>query len=218
MSATAASDPTAARPGRRLFAKTCSFVASAPTPQSLPAPGLPEVAFAGRTNAGKSSLINALVSRRNLARTSQTPGRTQAVNVFDLGGRLRLIDLPGYGYARAGRVEAASWARNAERYLAGRLTLRRVCLLMDARRGPTANDREVCDRLDVAGVPYQVVLTKADKLKKGELEAVLAATRAELAQRPAAHPTIISTSARTGAGIDDLRDELAALAEPESLS
>jgi len=204
--------------GRRLFALTCSFVASAPKPEALPAPGLPEVAFAGRSNAGKSSLINALVSRRNLARTSQTPGCTQAVNMFDLGGRLRLIDLPGYGYAKVGRVEVARWARTVDRYLVGRASLRRVCLLLDARRGPTPSDREACDHMDLAGVPYQIVLTKADKLKKAELEAVLAATAAEIAARPAAFSEIIATSARTGAGIATLRDSLAALAAEPPLT
>lgn len=210
-------DPGSDHAGRRLFALTCEFVASAPRPQDLPAPSLPEVAFAGRSNAGKSSLINALVGRRNLARTSQTPGRTQAVNVFELGGRLRLIDLPGYGYAKVGRVEIGRWTATVDRYLAGRSTLRRVCLLMDARRGPTANDRAACDHMDTTGVPYQVVLTKSDKLKTSELESVTAATREEIARRPAAHPQVIATSARTGTGIDELRDALAALATDHPL-
>ena len=205
-------------PGRRLFSMPCEFVASAPRPEALPAPGLPEVAFAGRSNAGKSSLINALVHRRNLARTSQTPGRTQAVNLFELGGRLRLIDLPGYGYAKVGRLEVARWTATVDAYLAGRLTLRRVCLLMDARRGPTANDREALDHMDVIGVPYQIVLTKADKLKKTEQAAVIEATLAEIAARPAAHPLVIATSARTGLGMDELRDTLAALAVEQPLA
>lgn len=205
-------------PGRRLFQMPCVFVASAPRAEALPAPGLPEVAFAGRSNAGKSSLINALVHRRNLARTSQTPGRTQAVNMFELGGRLRLIDLPGYGYAKVGRLEVARWTATVDAYLAGRLTLRRVCLLMDARRGATANDREALGHMDVIGAPYQIVLTKTDKLKKTELAAVVTSIHEEIANRPAAHPEVIATSARTGAGLDDLRDTLAALAVDQPLA
>lgn len=205
-------------PGRRLFQMPCVFVASAPRPEALPAPDLPEVAFAGRSNAGKSSLINALVHRRNLARTSQTPGRTQAVNLFELGGRLRLIDLPGYGYAKVGRLEVARWTATVDAYLAGRLTLRRVCLLMDARRGPTPNDREACDHMDLIGAPYQVILTKADKLKKTELAAAIEAVHGEIAARPAANPQVIATSARTGAGMDELRDALSALAVIEPLA
>jgi len=198
--------------GRLLFSQPCTFVAAAPTPAALPAPGLPEVAFAGRSNAGKSSLINALTSRKDLAHASKTPGRTRSVNIFDLGGRLQLIDLPGYGYAKAGRVEVRSWAKTVDAYLAGRLTLRRVCLLLDARRGPTDNDREACDHLDIIGMTYQIVLTKADKVKKNELARVEARTAEELGSRPAAFPRIVTTSARTGGGMADLRDELAALA------
>ncbi len=204
--------------GRRLFAMPCVFVASAPRPESLPAPDLPEVAFAGRSNCGKSSLINALTGRKALARTSQTPGRTQAVNIFELGGRLRLIDQPGYGYAKVGRVEISRWTQTVDSYLAGRSTLRRVCLLMDARRGPTPNDRQACDHMDLTGVHYQVVLTKADKMKKGELARVLEATAAEIAERPAAHPEIIVTSSRTRAGIDALRNALATLAAEQPLA
>lgn len=196
--------------GRLLFARPCRFVAAAP------APGPPEVAFAGRSNVGKSSLINALADRRNLARVSKTPGRTRSVNVFDLGGRLHLIDLPGYGYARAGRVEVAAWARAAEAFLADRGALRRVCLLLDARRGPTDNDRRACDRLDRVGVTYQLVLTKTDKTKPSELAAILDRTRADLGGRPAAFPRVLATSSRTGDGLDGLRDELAALAAPEA--
>jgi GTP-binding protein len=204
--------------GRRLFALPCIFVAAAPRPRDLPPPDLPEVAFAGRSNCGKSSLINALVGRKGLARASQTPGRTQSVNVFELGGRLRLIDLPGYGYARAGRVDVARWASTVDRYLAGRPTLRRVCLLMDARRGPTESDLAACDHMEATGTAYQVVLTRTDKLKAVELEAVADATRAQIAGRPAANPAIVATSARKGTGIERLREELAALAAPEPLT
>jgi len=210
--------PQADHPGRRLFRMPCEFVASAPKPEALPAPDLPEIAFAGRSNAGKSSLINALVHRRALARTSQTPGRTQAVNMFELGGRLRLIDLPGYGYAKVGRLEVARWTATVDAYLAGRLTLRRVCLLMDARRGPTPNDREALDHMDLIGVTYQIVLTKADKLKKSEHAAVMATVHAEIAARPAAYQQVIATSARTGLGMDELRETLAALADIQPLA
>ncbi len=203
--------------GRRLFAQACRFVAAAPTPDALPAPTLPEVAFAGRSNAGKSSLVNALAGRRDLAHASKTPGRTRSVNVFDLGGRLHLIDLPGYGYARAGRVEVATWTRAVDAYLTGRSTLRRVCLLLDARRGATDNDREACDHLDVIGMTYQLVLTKCDKVKETELSKVIERTGKELGERPAAFPRIVATSSRMGTGMDALRDELAALAAPEAL-
>ena len=199
--------------GRLLFAQPCRFVAAAPTPRALPAPTLPEVAFAGRSNAGKSSLINALTNRKDLAHASKTPGRTRSVNIFDLGDRIHLIDLPGYGYAKAGKAEVGSWARTVDSYLMGRSTLRRVCLLLDARRGPTDNDREACEHLDIIGMTYQLVLTKADKVKKTELPGILERTAAELGSRPAAFPRIVTTSSRTGAGMADLRDEIAALAE-----
>ena len=211
-------EPDVPGAGRLLFARPCRFVAAAPTPHALPAPDLPEVAFAGRSNAGKSSLINALTGRGALARASKTPGRTRSVNVFDLGGRLRLIDLPGYGYARAGRVEVAAWARTVEAFLAHRGALRRVCLLLDARRGPTDNDRRACDRLDRVGMTYQLVLTKADKVKPSGLAAIIDRTRAELGGGPAAFPRILATSSRTGDGVAGLRDELAALAAPEPVT
>ncbi|MBT4907266.1 MAG: YihA family ribosome biogenesis GTP-binding protein, partial [Rhodospirillaceae bacterium] len=163
---------------------------------------------------GKSSLINALTGRRDLAHASKTPGRTRSVNIFNLGGRLHLIDLPGYGYARAGKVEVAGWARTVDSYLTGRSSLHRVCLLLDARRGPTDNDREACKHLDIIGMTYQLVLTKADKVKKTELEAVVERTREDLGRLPAAFPRIVVTSSRTGSGMAELRDELAALAVP----
>ncbi|MBC6440205.1 MAG: YihA family ribosome biogenesis GTP-binding protein [Rhodospirillales bacterium] len=204
--------------GRLLFAQACSFVAAAPTPRALPAPTLPEVAFAGRSNVGKSSLINALTNRKDLAHASKTPGRTRSVNIFNLGGRLHLIDLPGYGYAKAGRVEVASWSRTVDAYLADRSTLRRVCLLLDARRGPTDNDREACEHLDIISTTYQLILTKADKVKKDELDSVIEKARTDLGARPAAFPRMVTTSSRTGLGMADLRDELATLAEPEAVT
>ena len=203
--------------GRRLFAQACAFVASAPTIRALPAPTLPEVAFAGRSNAGKSSLINALTGRRDLARASRTPGRTRAVNIFDLGGRLHLVDLPGYGYARAGRGEIARWTRTLDGYLSTRATLQRVCMVLDARRGPTDSDREAFDRLDLAGVAYQVVLTKTDKVGAGDLAEVVERSTRAVAARPAAFPRIAATSSRSGDGIAALRDDLAVLALPAPL-
>lgn len=198
--------------GRLLFARECRFVAAAASLDGLPEADLPEVAFAGRSNVGKSSLVNALTSRRTLARTSHTPGRTRQINFFRLDGRLCLVDLPGYGYARASKTEIAAWTRLVRGYLKGRPSLRRVCLLIDARHGFKPADREVMDMLDGAAVSYQIVLTKTDKAEGGALAGRLAAMAAELAGRPAAHPDIAETSAREARGIAELRAALAALA------
>lgn len=198
--------------GRLLFAQRCDYILSALKTEQLPAPGLPEVAFAGRSNVGKSSLVNALTGRKTLARTSNTPGRTRQLNFFDLGGRLMLVDLPGYGYAKAPRKEAQAWTRLTRDYLKGRANLRRVCLLIDGRHGLKEPDREIMKELDEAAVSYQVVLTKCDKVKAGELEQRLAALAAELAKHVAAHPEIQATSALKGMGIDALRAGLAELA------
>jgi GTP-binding protein len=200
--------------GRWLFAQSCTFLISAAREEQLPDPGLPEVAFAGRSNVGKSSLVNALTGRKTLARTSNTPGRTRLVNLFDLGGRLVLVDLPGYGYARAAKSEIKQWTGLTRAYLKGRANLRRVCLLIDARHGLKPGDREVMKLLDEAAVSYQAVLTKADKTSGAGLEKMAAETAAELARHPAAHPRVLVTSARDGAGIAELRAALAALAEP----
>ena len=198
--------------GRRLFAMPCTFAAAAARATGLPPARLPEVAFAGRSNVGKSSLLNALTNRTNLARTSKTPGRTREVNFFVIAERLCLVDLPGYGFARAPKGDIERWRRLVVAYLKGRASLRRTCLLIDARRGSGDGDREVMAMLDGAAAAYQVVLTKADKVKPGELAARIDALAGELAGHPAAHPDILTTSAATGAGLDTLRAELARLA------
>jgi GTP-binding protein len=200
--------------GRRLFAQECRFVAGCDRDAALPPAGLPEIAFAGRSNVGKSSLVNALTGRTTLARVSHTPGRTQQLNFYDLGGRLGLVDMPGFGFARVAKTKIKDWTGLIERYLRGRPSLRRVCLLIDARHGAMAVDRGFMKRLDQAAVSYQVVLTKADKVKPPELARRLADLGAELAQHTAAHPLIITTSAHSGAGIPELRATLATLAVP----
>lgn len=196
----------------RLFAGPCNFVAGAARLDALPPQAAPEIAFAGRSNVGKSSLLNALTGRTRLARISKTPGRTQQINFFDLGGRLMLVDLPGYGYARVAKKTAADWSALTRRYLRGRPGLRRVLVLIDSRRGVKDVDRAIFTLLDEAAVSYQAVLTKVDQAPPGALERVRAAAAAELARHGAAHPRIPMTSAVTGAGIPGLRAELAALA------
>ncbi len=183
----------------------------------LPPDNLPEIAFAGRSNVGKSSLVNALTGRKTLARTSHTPGRTQQINFFDLGGRIVLVDLPGYGYARASKKDINTWTALVRDYLQGRVGLRRICLLLDSRRGATRNDQEIMDLLDKAAVPYQVVLTKVDKIKVAALEKNLADITALLKKRPAAIPEILISSARKGRGIPELRATLQALAAPKPM-
>jgi GTP-binding protein len=203
--------------GRLLFARACDFVAGADKLEAMPDATLPEIAFAGRSNVGKSSLINALTGRKTLARTSNTPGRTQQINFFRLGDRLTLVDLPGYGYARASKTRIAAWTRLVNGYLKGRPGLRRVCLLVDARHGPKDVDREIMTMLDKAAVVYQVVLTKTDKTRPAELAACVAATAAELKSHVAAHPETLPTSAETAVGIAELRAALAALAARETI-
>jgi GTP-binding protein len=198
--------------GRRLFAQPCRFVAGIADLARLPPAGLPEVAFGGRSNVGKSSLINALTGRRQLARISQTPGRTQQINLFDLGGRLILVDLPGYGYAQAPRPTVEAWQRLVRHYLRGRSALLRTCVLIDARHGFKEVDRRFMTMLGEAAVVYQVVLTKVDQVAAGELSDLTATIAAELERKPGAHPELIATSARSGAGIEALRAELASLA------
>lgn len=196
--------------GRLLFAGPISFELGVANLSQLPESNLPEVAFAGRSNVGKSSLVNAVAGRKALARASTEPGRTRELNFFNVGDRLRLADLPGYGYAKAPKAEIARWTALTRDYLRGRPSLKRVILLIDSRHGVKETDREVMKILDEAAVSYQVVLTKSDKLKPTELEQVLAATGAEIRKRPAAHPQIVATSSETGIGIDVLRAEIAA--------
>ncbi len=200
--------------GRWLFAQDCVFVAGAAGAAQLPPPELPEVAFAGRSNVGKSSLVNALTGRKTLARISRTPGRTRQLNFFRLGGRMMLVDLPGYGYARASKTEIAGWTRLMRAYLRGRASLRRLHLLVDARHGLKESDGETMDLLDRAAVSYRLVLTKSDKVPPAELAARIAALAGELAPHPACHPEVLATSVRTGAGIPELRAAVAALAAP----
>lgn len=199
--------------GRLLFSRPCTFQLGAVSLAQLPATELPEICFAGRSNVGKSSLINALTGRNSLARTSDTPGRTQELNFFALDDRLSVCDLPGYGYARAPKERVERWTRLVKSYLRGRPNLRRVLLLVDSRHGIKDNDREIMSMLDEAAVNYQVVLTKADKLKAGELERVRERTAADLAKHVAAHPEIHATSSAKGAGLPELRAAIAALAE-----
>ncbi len=198
--------------GRRLFAGPCDFIAGAAAPASLPPPSVPEVAFAGRSNVGKSSLINALTGRKSLARVSRTPGRTQQINFFSLSGRLVLADLPGYGFARAPKKRIAQWSDLIYRYLKGRSVLRRVLVLVDCRHGLKDSDRALFDFLDEAAVSYQVVLTKIDALKGDDAQARARAVASELAGHVAAYPDVATTSAEMGTGIEDLRTALAAFA------
>jgi GTP-binding protein len=206
-------------PADRLFRHPWRFVAEVPSIDAMPPEGPPEVAFAGRSNVGKSSLINALTGQTGLARTSNTPGRTQALIFFvpDLPEegdgalpRIALIDMPGYGYAKAPKGLVDAWNALIEAYLKGRASLKRVFLLVDARHGLKSSDEALMDKLDRAAVPYQVVLTKADKLKPSELAAMEAGTSDKIRKRPAAHPHVIATSSETRLGIDALRSEIAA--------
>lgn len=202
--------------GRLLFVRDARFVTSAAQMDQLPPHDAPEVAFAGRSNVGKSSLINALTGQSALAKTSNTPGRTQLLNFFDLSQRLMLVDLPGYGYAEAPKKKVAQWTRLIIDYLRGRAGLRRVLLLIDSRHGIKGTDREILKLLDSSAVNYQVVLTKTDKISAAALAEVHAAVTSLLAKRPAAHPDILATSAETGAGIPELRATLASIARPET--
>ena len=197
---------------RVLFARPAEFVMGATSMDALPPPDLPEVAFAGRSNVGKSSLINALVNRHRLARASADPGRTREINFFLLDGRLRLTDLPGYGFAKVSRSSARKFQDLGRAYLRGRPNLKRVYLLIDARHGLKPPDLEALDALDKAAVSYQIVLTKADKLGRGAAAAISDETLAKVSRRAAAFPRVLATSTETREGLADLRAEIVAAA------
>lgn len=202
--------------GRRLFAQPCAFFHAAQRLDDLPAATMPEIAFAGRSNVGKSSLINALVGRRALARASNTPGRTRQLNFFDLGARLAIVDMPGYGYAQAGHAIKRDWQGLMLDYLRGRPELARVVLLLDARIELKESDRTVMDLLDHAAVTFQIVLTKADAVKPAPLEAKRAEAIGLARLHAAAYPDVVVTSSETGEGIPELRASLAGLAKGET--
>ena len=203
--------------GRYLFAQACTFVLGCANLNQIPVDHLPEIAFAGCSNVGKSSLINALVGMKALAHTSNTPGRTRQINFFNLADRLMISDLPGYGYARAPKSQVKQWTTLVETYLKGRASLRRSFVLVDARHGVKSSDRNIFRMLDSEAQSYQVVLTKCDKVKAGPLSSLIDACHSELAKHGAAHPKIATTSARKGDGIPELRAAIAALARPSKL-
>jgi GTP-binding protein len=192
---------------RKLFAGPIEFLKSAPELQFLPESDVPEIAFAGRSNVGKSSLLNALTNRKGLARTSNTPGRTQELNFFDVGQplQLRLVDMPGYGFAEAPKDLVKRWRHLVNDYLRGRRVLKRALVLIDSRHGLKPPDREMMEILDGAAVNYQLIMTKSDKVKPTDLAKTFAAVEAEARKHPAAHPTVFTTSSETGSGIADLR-------------
>jgi len=214
--AEAAPDADAEEQGRLLFAAPCRFVAGATKDDAIPPDTLPEIAFVGRSNVGKSSLVNALTGQSALARVSRTPGRTRQINFFELGERLMLVDLPGYGYAEASKREIKGWTGLIARYLKGRASLRRVLLLLDARFGIKDTDKPLMKQLDEAAVSFQVVLTKGDLVEPDELRKRVADLAQALAKHVAAHPVIHLTSAQSGAGIAALRASLAELAVPRT--
>ncbi len=200
-------DPELIEAARKIFAGPINFLKSAPALEYLPDPAVPEVAFAGRSNVGKSSLLNALTGRTSLARTSVTPGRTQELNFFDVGEplRLRLVDMPGYGFAKAPKDMVRKWRYLVNDFLRGRQVLKRTLVLIDSRHGIKDVDRDVFEMLDKAATSYRIVLTKTDKIKATELDAVYHAVSDEVRKRPAAHPDVISTSSEKGMGIAELR-------------
>lgn len=200
--------------GRLLFARPVTFMLSVVGMQHLPPATLPEVCFAGRSNVGKSSLINALTNQKGLAKASNTPGRTRELNYFNASDRIRLVDLPGYGYARASKTDIEKWTRLTRQFLAGRAPLRRVFLLIDSRHGLKESDREIMSVFDETAVPYQIILTKADKIKSPDQIKVYLRTKDKISKRPAAFPRVLQTSSVKKNGLDDLRAEIATLADP----
>jgi GTP-binding protein len=210
-------DDTPAEAAHKLFAGPVNFLKSAPALKFLPDPDIPEIAFAGRSNVGKSSLLNKLTNRKALARTSNTPGRTQELNLFDVGepARLRLVDMPGYGFAEAPKDLVKQWRWLVNDYLRGRAVLMRALVLIDSRHGLKEVDREMMNMLDEAAVNYQLVMTKADKVKPTELEKTLAGVVAEARKHGAAHPEVLTTSSETGDGIAELRTAILEAAFPE---
>lgn len=213
-----ACSPELIEAGRLLFSGPAEFLLGVASIRQLPEAFPLEVAFAGRSNVGKSSLLNALLGRRQLARTSNTPGRTRELNFFRVGERVAIVDMPGYGYARAPKSTVKTWQSLIGAYLRGRPTLRRAFVLVDARHGLTKADTATLDMLDEAAVSYQIVLTKADKPKAAELDAVIGRTVAAIARRPAAHPAILVTSSIDGTGMPELRAEIAGLLASQSAS
>ncbi len=206
--------PEAIEAARKLFLGTCEFHAGAATLSAIPPARLPEIALAGRSNVGKSSLINALVGRGRTARVSRHPGRTQQINFFGLSNRLSLVDMPGYGYAAVSKKTKATWSDLIVGYLKGRATLRRALVLVDSRHGIKDSDRALFDLLDEAAVGYQIVLTKCDELGAAGLAQRVGEVSAEISKHVAAHPVVMPTSAEKDIGIAELRTELAALARP----
>ena len=200
--------------GHLLFAQECVFLRAISEFEQLTTPDIPEVAFAGRSNVGKSSLINAVTNRRMLARVSNTPGRTKEIIQFDLGGRLTLVDLPGYGFAKVSKSVSSNWHRLIEKYLNKRPQLRRVCMLVDARHPPHASDLLMMELLDGAAMSYAVVLTKLDKLNADQQASAINDVQALIVDRSAAHPVVFPTSAESKVGIPELRAHLARLANP----
>ena len=194
--------------GLNFFKQPCQFIAGAATVESLPPIGLPEIAFVGRSNVGKSSLVNALVGQKALARTSQNPGATQQLNFFEIGTGLTIVDMPGYGYAKVSKTQKGVWDHLIRFYLLGRTTLKRTCVLIDARRGLMDTDHAFMDMLDETAVSYQIVLTKADNVSEKELTAILQSTEKGLKSHVAAHPELLVTSSETKQGIDTLREAL----------